>query len=256
MLEIKDYIKAKHTPAFFLLDSVEKVRDLAFQMLSKKLEENLNEWAERYRIEMLQAIEKAISSIHKGDKGDSPTAGELLALIEPLIPSPIPGRKGDKGDIGDKPIAGIDFESPKDGRTPTEAELKSIIKPMIPPPKDGSPDKPEQIARKLNTLKEEVNPEVIRGWKALEQKIKNLSFGSKKERKNLGGHGGDSTGSGVSVETPTGAVNQSNVTFTVSATPKWIVADGIIYFSGTGYSIVGLVITMEIAPSFSIRAII
>lgn len=63
-------------------------------------------------------------------------------------------------------------------------------------------------------------------------------------------------GSGVSVETPAGSVNSSNVTFTVSATPKWIVADGITYFSGAGYSIAVLTITMDLPPSQYIRAII
>jgi hypothetical protein len=34
----------------------------------------------------------------KGDKGDSPTKEELLSLIEPLIPDPVPGEQGDPGE--------------------------------------------------------------------------------------------------------------------------------------------------------------
>lgn len=60
----------------------------------------------------------------------------------------------------------------------------------------------------------------------------------------------------VTVETPTGSVNGANTTFTVTAEPKWIVADGIIYFAGLGYSYNALTVTMDIAPSYGIRAII
>ncbi len=62
------------------------------------------------------------------------------------------------------------------------------------------------------------------------------------------------TGGGSS-ETPTGAVNGTNVTFTVTSTPKWIVADNTTYFEGFGYSIVGLTVTMDLAPNNFIRSI-
>ena len=64
-----------------------------------------------------------------------------------------------------------------------------------------------------------------------------------------------SSGGGVTVETPTGAIDSSNVTYAVTATPKWVVSDGVTYFNGAGYSIVGLTITMDIAPSGFIRSI-
>lgn len=64
------------------------------------------------------------------------------------------------------------------------------------------------------------------------------------------------SGSGVTVETPVGTVNASNASFAFSATPKWIVADGITYFDGAGYSLAGLTATMEVAPSQFIRGII
>lgn len=64
------------------------------------------------------------------------------------------------------------------------------------------------------------------------------------------------SGSGVVVETPAGAVNSSNVSFTVSAEPKWVVSDGITYFDGAGYTYAGLAITMDSPPSLYIRVII
>ena len=64
------------------------------------------------------------------------------------------------------------------------------------------------------------------------------------------------TGGSVTVETPTGTIDGSNTSFTVTATPKWIVADGITYFENSGYTISGLTITMVSPPVSYMRAII
>lgn len=64
------------------------------------------------------------------------------------------------------------------------------------------------------------------------------------------------SGSGVTVETPVGTVNATNTSFVFSATPKWIVADGITYFEGAGYSMTVLTATMDVPPSQFIRGII
>jgi len=86
----------------------------------------------------------------KGERGDSPTDEEITALIKPLIPEPIKGERGEKGEKGDKgdspkkaellelitPLIPI----PMDGITPTDEELTALIKPLIPEPipgKDG-----------------------------------------------------------------------------------------------------------------------
>lgn len=60
----------------------------------------------------------------------------------------------------------------------------------------------------------------------------------------------------VSVTTPSGTVNASNVTFTVTAEPLWVVSDGITYFAGVGYTYAALTLTMDVAPSIFIRAIL
>lgn len=65
-----------------------------------------------------------------------------------------------------------------------------------------------------------------------------------------------SAGSGITVETPTGTVDGSNATFTVTAIPKWIDTEAGHYYEGFGYSRSGLTITMEIPPGQFIRAII
>lgn len=60
----------------------------------------------------------------------------------------------------------------------------------------------------------------------------------------------------VSVETPSGTVNAVNDTFTVTAEPKYIIADGISYFDGDGYTYSTLTVTMDIPPSSFIKAVL
>ena len=62
-------------------------------------------------------------------------------------------------------------------------------------------------------------------------------------------------GGSLTVETPTGTVNGTNVTFTVTATPKWIVADNTTYFQNFGYTLAALTVTMDLAPNLFIRSI-
>lgn len=66
----------------------------------------------------------------------------------------------------------------------------------------------------------------------------------------------NSGGGSVTVVTPTGTVNAANTVFTVASEPKWVVGDGITYFAGAGYTYVAGVITMDLAPSQYIRAIL
>lgn len=67
-----------------------------------------------------------------------------------------------------------------------------------------------------------------------------------------------SGGAGITVETPPEAPDATITQFTVSAQPKWVVADGTTYYAGAGYSYSAGTgkITMDIAPSTFIRAII
>lgn len=58
------------------------------------------------------------------------------------------------------------------------------------------------------------------------------------------------------VEVPVGPVNASNAVFTVSATPLYLVSDGITIFEGVDYSRSGLTVTLTVPPSLSLRAII
>lgn len=58
-------------------------------------------------------------------------------------------------------------------------------------------------------------------------------------------------GGGLAVEVPSGLVNGSNTSYTVTNLPLWIVADNQTYFSGKGYSISGTgpyTLTLDAAP--------
>lgn len=61
-------------------------------------------------------------------------------------------------------------------------------------------------------------------------------------------------GSGITFEVPAGTVDGSNNSFTVANTPKYIVLDGVTYFSGQGYTYVAGTITTDIAPTGFIRS--
>lgn len=55
-------------------------------------------------------------------------------------------------------------------------------------------------------------------------------------------------GSGVNVETPSGAINGSNVTFIVTHTPKFVVLNQQTLFQNDGYTLSGLTIIMLVVP--------
>lgn len=59
---------------------------------------------------------------------------------------------------------------------------------------------------------------------------------------------------GYTVETPSGSVNSSNVTFTVTTIPVYIVADGITYFENAGFTRSSLTLTLDVPPSSYIRS--
>lgn len=64
-------------------------------------------------------------------------------------------------------------------------------------------------------------------------------------------------GAGLTLETPTGTVDGSNVTFTTSHTPKVVIIDGISKVSGNGYTYAGGTITVDsdAPPNVFIRSL-
>lgn len=171
----------------------------------------------------------------KGEKGDEPSDERLVALIEPLIPDPIPGKDGKDG---------------IDGHTPTKEELLAIIEPLIPEVEDGKPGKDgtsvtaqdvldlilslegEQAANFGKALGAKIDISQIRNagsfiYKGTRYRFEELMHGA-------GSGGGSSTGMTLTPETPTGVVDDSNVTFTVANEPLYITVNGASYKVGQG----------------------
>jgi hypothetical protein len=65
---------------------------------------------------------------------------------------------------------------------------------------------------------------------------------------------GTVSATGGGVETPTGAVNGINTTFTVLNTPQFITLDGQTLYENNGYTLVALTITTDNPPSYIIRS--
>lgn len=64
------------------------------------------------------------------------------------------------------------------------------------------------------------------------------------------------SGGGITVEIPPEAPDASRTQFTVSAQPKWMVADGTTYYQGAGYAYSTDSVTFDVPPSEFVRAII
>ena len=104
--------------------------------------------------ELLELIRPIVSQTQPKD-GHTPTDGELLSLIRPLIPEV------------------------RDGETPTDERLLSLIRPLV---KEIPIDTPEQIAEKLNTLKEAVEYSVLKGTPTIKDFIAQMKALPEKDR--------------------------------------------------------------------------
>jgi hypothetical protein len=125
----------------------------------------------------------------KGDKGDKPIPGEDFPIPKdgktPVkgtdyftkseqkeflkTSTPIKGKHYFDGKDGYTPVKNIDYFDGTDGKDADEEKIKEAVLKEIPIPEDGSPDSPEDVRGKLETLK---------GLERLDAKhIKNIPFG-------------------------------------------------------------------------------
>jgi len=245
-----------------LLDAIKNLADEALKDtldVSKReaiklLKENIDAIRRYYEKELKSIlnsidgiIEKKVKAVKppKGDPGEqgpAPSAEFLLELIRPLIPHV------------------------QDGKTPTKEELAVIAKPLLAELLSQDLIINRVIAERDKEMSDKMFGTMTDMIAAEISKIKRFGGGGSGDRvqagagisisfNNAGKKVITATGS-ASVETPTGTVDGSNTTFTVTATPNWIVADGVTYYEGAGYSRSGTTITMDIAPSSYIRVMI
>jgi hypothetical protein len=182
------------------------------------------------------------------------------------------GEKGEKGDTGEQGERGPKGDNGRDGRDGRDAKdgADGIDG------KDAPEVTPSDIVSKLQSLEgdERLSASAIKDLPQIVKEVRafvggragmqiygsNVKVGAKANEINFG------TGltvaevsgritvtaassGGYTVETPSGSLyNQATgtggVTFTVTATPVYIVADGGTFFDGFGYSIAGLTVTM------------
>jgi len=174
-------------------------------------------------------------------------------------------KKLPKGDRGESIIGprGIQGKPGKDAEPVDIMEIAMLAASLIPrkveePEVENPEDEEEEMKEIIARVQEALG--IDEKWKKMTNEM--ASYRNQLAGKVYGrdtwarGGGGSSGGTSVSIETPAGAVNAVNTTYTVTATPLWVTADGIQYFEGAGYSIVGLTITMDVPPSQYIRAAI
>ena len=204
--------------------------------------------------------------------GKTPTNDELKAIIQPLIPAPIPGKPG------------------KDGYSPSTGFLMELIADLIPDPIPGTPGGPGKAGKTGRIPKHEWRGTFIRfenpdgSWgewvniqgapsepmeytpggsmplinvrTASGQRFQgvneivfadNLTVTKTNNGVSVSGEDGGSGGGGgnINFETPTGTIDDSNDTFTVANEPLYIVVNGAQMFEGGGYSYLAGTITLD-----------
>lgn len=193
-------------------------------------------------------IEKVESQFQQNDLEHTQiveTVGEQLTNIKSEFDqklSEIELTPGEKGDPGDKPVAGVDYEIPQDGQdyVLTEEDKTEIASKIEVPVVEKLVEKTEvikeqpivtneikevakyetaeQIADKLNTLEERVDIKVIKGLKKWLETINRAA----REQKKLGGGG---------------MGNFQHESFAL--TPSTTYVDVAYNIAGNGYAVVG-----------------
>ena len=195
----------------------------------------------------------------KPQKGkDYFTNDEIMAFLEAV--KPVKGRDYFEGREG---VDGKNGRDGKDGREYSEAELLNLITPLIPKPrtgqagkdgkdgKNGRDAKPEVIVEALKSLKGEQAEQL---GKALGKMIdisyirnaQSFMFNKTKYKiEELMHGGGADSGGTIAFESPVGARNDTNLIFTVTNEPIYIILNGGQYFDGNGYTYTPNTITLS-----------
>lgn len=186
----------------------------------------------------------------QGPKGEDSTVAGPMGPQGPQGPQGIQGPQGKKGadgksivgPKGDKGDQGIPGKNGNDGKTPSTASLwkdiKERIEKFIDKKNDDTLESTRRIvAAKTYSLKEmdDVNyalSSLTNGEPANNAVLKYSRTTHKWELGTDNNSGGG--GSGLTLESPVGSVDDSNVTFTVSNEPDHIIVNGAKYREGQG----------------------
>ncbi len=170
-----------------------------------------------------------LRAVFKGDKGDKggigktgpmPSVADLLKIITPLIPEPIPGDKGDAGDSyilteEDKEEIAAKIDVPVVEKVIEKIQVVKEKKVVI-------DEKPEKIRDKLESLKEKLSIQAIEGLAEILKEINERNGGTNKPLGLLKGSIHTSKSKDIRFkddETPTGTIDGVNTDFVTSKTP-------------------------------------
>lgn len=217
--------------------------------LLKKLKDNpAKDGKTPTKSELLAIIAPLIPKPIKGDPGKTPTKAELKALIESLIPDPIPGEPG----------ISLPGKPGKAGRMPKHEWRGTFIRFETAPGEwgewtnlQGSPAEGIEYGGNQGWGASMPSVTVIQGNTRFEGVTKIVLGENLTATRTANGvvidgeNGGGGGGGSLDFETPTGTIDDSNVTFDVVNTPLYLVVNGAQYFEGVHYTLVGLTITLD-----------
>lgn len=174
----------------------------------------------------------------KGDKGDRGERGEV-GLVGPRGPEGKAGKDGKDG----RP--GRDGKDGRDGRDTPEtmvAYLEDLIQSVD--KKIPTPETPDSFRAKVEAI---IQVSEV-AWDSVKKNLdimgmpdfRKLAMGLQAQIDELNA----ATATSIEFETPTGTVNDTNVTFTATQTPIYIIQNGLQYFEDAGYTLSGLTITL------------
>ena len=188
-----------------------------------------------------ETVRIALSKIPKAKDGYTPDEETLLTLIKPLIPK----------------VA--------NGETPTKEYLLSLIHPLIPSPIDLTTNEERIKELVLSLIPEYDDSELEAKIESLRNEIEIVKSVPRGKRYMHGGgdtvkqgtnitittnsdgsktiSGGAS--SGLNVLAATGAVDNSNVTFTFASAPTLVVVNGVTFRNGHGVTITGTTAVLD-----------
>lgn len=213
-----------------ILSNVEESKNKVFENVEMKIENAYTSFVGEVKKMLAAAVKElgsnmtehnehfSLLSIELKDKFNGiikQTEDRLVGGFEKRVQN-MRGAKGEKGDMGAKG-------------------------------KDGSPDTPEQIAIKVNILEEKIEQKTIKG---LRLELQNIHQ-SIREKK--GGGSGGGMGNWVT-EQPSGTINGSNMTYTITSNVSGggkaiiLLYQGQVQEYGTHFTVSGKTITMTFAP--------
>lgn len=233
------------------------------------------------KMEELSSHAQTIKNLPAGEKGDMPEV-DYNHVIQAVL-SQIPEALTRKYVTPESVVADVlkQIPTPQDGKSVDEAAVVRRIVGTIRLPEDGKPGKNAVIDHEA--LSDLVVQKIVGGKKLKVEHIAGLRGEVDSYRAQLAGKqygkdtwargGGDTVVAGSNVTfgkdangnkiinatgsasylTPTGLVNASNTVYGVTARPSSVIADGILYFEGHGYSYALFHITFDVPPSQYVR---